>query len=104
MTTTKSAGAEKRRHPRFPLAITMNIPLGGETGETRRATICDLSMSGMSLTSDAVLEEGMLLHLKLNLPLEIRGEVRHAKSGPGGLHRYGIHFHNIKEGMTERKA
>lgn len=93
---TKTKGSEKRRHPRFPLGITLDIHAkGGAVGKCR-GTIVDLSMGGMAFRTNADLERGMCLYLKLNIPLEIRGEIRHIKgSSSGGMHRYGVRFHKI---------
>ncbi len=87
---------DKRRHPRFPVGLSMDIdPQGANAGKCR-GTIADLSAGGMSLKSDAELEPGMSLYLKLSPSLEIRGEVRHTKgSTTGGMHRYGVRFHFI---------
>lgn len=88
--------SEKRKHPRFPIGITMDIVAKGSTVGKCRGTIADLSVGGMSFKSNAVLEPGMCLYLKLNIPLEIRGEVTHTKgSTTGGMHRYGVRFHKI---------
>jgi len=87
---------EKRKHPRFPVGITMEIRAGGQSVRKCRGTIADLSVGGMAFKTDAVLEEGMILFLKVNIPLEIRGEVRHIKgSAAGGMRRYGVRFHKI---------
>lgn len=87
---------EKRKHPRFPIGITMDIFAKGSAVGKCRGTIADLSVGGMSFKSNAVLEEGMCLYLKLNIPLEIRGEVIQTKgSTTGGMHRYGVRFHKI---------
>lgn len=88
--------AEKRRHPRVPIGITMDIFAKGHTVGKCRGTIADLSVGGMAFKSNAVLEQGMCIYLKINIPLEIRGEVRHTKdSQGGGMHRYGVRFHKI---------
>src|SRR5687767_5886006 len=87
---------EKRRHTRYPVGLTMDVHSAGAA--PLRATISDLSESGMSLRSSAVLEAGMCLHLTLRAPrpLHIRGEVRHIKgSVAGGMHRYGVRFHKV---------
>ena len=87
---------DKRRHPRFPVGLTMDIFAQGANVGKCRGTIADLSVGGMTLRSNAELETGMCLYLKLNPSLEIRGEVRHAKgSTGGGMHRYGVRFHKI---------
>ena len=91
-----AASKEKRRHPRFPVGITLEIRAGGQSVGKCRGKIADLSVGGMAFKTNAVLEEGMCLYLKLNIPLEIRGEIRHIKGSPaGGLHRYGVRFHKI---------
>ena len=96
MKTPSKDKAEKRRYPRFPVGITMDIQSKGATVGKCRGTIADLSVGGMAFKSDALLEEGMCLYLKLNIPLEIRGEIRHIKgSASGGLNRYGVRFHKI---------
>jgi hypothetical protein len=90
--------AEKRKHPRFPLGIAMDIRAKGQTVGKCRGTIADLSASGMTLQTDALLDEGMTLHLKLGRPnpIEIRGEIRHSKgSAAGGMKRYGVRLHKI---------
>ena len=87
---------EKRRFPRFPVGLTMDIHAKGHTIGKCRGSIVDLSVGGMAFKTNAELEEGMSLYLKINIPLEIRGEVRHTKGTPGGgLHRYGVRFHKI---------
>ncbi|MFH2202847.1 MAG: PilZ domain-containing protein [Elusimicrobiota bacterium] len=87
---------EKRRHPRFPVGITMSVHTGGRSVGKCRGTITDLSVSGMSFKSDKPLEKGCVLFLKINIPLEIRGEVLDIKSGTaGGPYRYGVRFHKI---------
>ena len=92
----KATKSEKRKHPRFPIGISMDIYAKGHAVGKCRGTIADLSVGGMAFKSNAVLEEGMCLYLKINIPLEIRGEVRHTKgSASGGLHRYGVRFHKI---------
>lgn len=92
----QAAKGEKRRHPRFPIGITMDIHAKGHTVGKCRGTIADLSVGGMAFKTNAVLEEGMCLYLKINIPLEIRGEIRHTKGSlSGGLHRYGVRFHKI---------
>ncbi len=88
--------AEKRRHPRFPVGITLDIHMKGRTVGKVRGAITDLSVSGMAFKTNSELEEGAVLSLKTNIPLEIRGEVRHVCPGPGGgFHRYGVRFHRI---------
>lgn len=100
MTTARKS--EKRKHPRFPVGITMDIHAKGHTVGKCRGTILDLSVGGMAFKSNAELEEGMSLYLKVNLPLEIRGEVRHTKGTlSGGMHRYGVRFHKIGYSVPE---
>ena len=86
---------DKRKHPRFPVGITMDIPTKGQGTMKCRGTITDLSLTGMTFKTNAELEVGQSLYLKLNLPLEIRGEVRSIRGGEGALRSYGIHFHHI---------
>lgn len=88
--------AEQRRHARVPLGITLDISMLGAAATKCRATITDLSEGGMTFKTEAELEEGMTLHLKLPNKLDIRGEVRSARSGgTGGQRRYGVRFHKI---------
>ena len=93
---------ERRKHPRFPAGITMDIHAKGQMVAKCRGAIKDLSMGGMALRTTAILEEGTTLYLKLNLPLEIRGEIRHRKhASTGGMHRYGVRFHKIDYAPSE---
>ncbi len=86
---------DQRRHQRFPVGITLDINAGGAVGRFR-GTIAEVSASGMTFKTDAELEEGMTLHLKLPNKMDIRGEVRSAgNNGTSGLRRYGIRFHKI---------
>ena len=88
--------SEKRKHPRFPVGITMDIHTRAQGVRKCRGSITDLSLTGMTFKTDAELEEGQSLYLKLDLPLEIRGEVRSINPVVvGGLRRYGIQFHHI---------
>ncbi len=87
---------EKRRHERFPVGIEMEIRANGQSLGRCQGAITDLSVGGMAFKTNAALDEGMSMYLKINIPLEIRGEVRHRKgSVTGGLHRYGVRFHKI---------
>ena len=104
MTTLTAAKPvlEKRRHPRTLLGLTLDIHLKGHPIGRCRGAIADLSLGGMTFKSDAELEQGMCLHLKLDTALQIRGEIRHIKAAKGdGLHRYGVRFHKIGYGDNE---
>lgn len=91
-----SSSREKRSYPRFPVGISMDLRMKGRSVAKCRGTITDLSVSGMSFRTDQQLEEGSVLFLKVNIPMEIRGEVRHIRTGSGGgLYRYGVRFHKI---------
>ncbi len=87
--------AEQRRHPRTPLGVTLDISMQGPAAAKCRATITDLSAGGMTFKTDAELEKGMTLHLRMNPELQIRGEVRSVLSSVGGQRRYGVRFHKI---------
>jgi hypothetical protein len=94
-TLSPKTAAEQRQHPRVALGVTLDLRLSGE-GPTRcRGTISDLSRGGMSFSTDAVLEKGMTLHLKLPTALEIRGEIRSASGPAAGPKRYGVRFHKV---------
>lgn len=90
--------AEQRRHPRTPLGMTFDINMQGPAAAKCRATITDLSEGGMTFKTDAELEKGMTLHLRINPELQIRGEVRSVLGAIGGTRRYGVRFHKI--GLT----
>ena len=92
----KNKGVEKRKHPRFPVGIAMDLHAKGQAITKFRGTITDLSVSGMTFRSNAELEEGGVLYLKIDIPLEIRGEIRHIRTGSSGnMNRYGVRFHKI---------
>ncbi|MDD5629638.1 MAG: PilZ domain-containing protein [Elusimicrobia bacterium] len=98
----KEIGKEKRKHPRYPMGISLEIRAAGQPVNKCRGAIVDLSVGGMAFKTDALLEAGMSLYLKLNIPLEIRGEVRHMKgSVVGGMRRYGVRFHKIGYQMPD---
>ena len=86
---------DQRRHPRTAMGVTLDISLSGEAAGRCRGVIADLSQGGMTFKSDAVLEQGMTLHLKLPSEIEIRGEVRHVGALVSGQRRYGVRFHKI---------
>ena len=101
-TSGPALGREKRKHPRFPVGITLELRADGQSVGKCQGSIVDLSVGGMAFKTDAALEEGMCLYLKLNIPLEIRGEVRHIKgSALGGVRRYGVRFHKIGYAMPD---
>jgi hypothetical protein len=89
--------AEKRRHPRSSTGLTLDIHAKGQPVGRCRGSIADLSMGGISLKTDAELEEGMCLYLKLDGPLNVslRGEIRHIGGETGGQRRYGVRLHQI---------
>lgn len=94
--TDKTFGTQdQRRHPRTALGVTLDISLSGEGPGRCRGVIADLSQGGMTFKSDAVLEKGMTLHLKLPSEIEIRGEVRSVGAAIAGQRRYGVRFHKI---------
>ena len=86
---------EQRRHRRTAVGVTLDINLPGEISGRCRGVIADLSQGGMTFKSDAVLEQGMTLHLKLPSAIEIRGEVRSVGAPVAGTRRYGVRFHKI---------
>lgn len=94
---------EKRRHPRFPAGISMVLFIRGRNVGRCKGEILDLSVGGMAFKTRAELEEGSSLFLKINIPLEIRGEVRHIKAGGALAHRYGVHFHKIGFSSADMK-
>jgi len=86
---------DQRRHQRRAVGVTLDISVAGSSPAVCRGTIADLSAGGMTLNTDAALEEGMTLHLRLPSEIEIRGEVRHAADASGGQRRYGVRFHKV---------
>ena len=94
-TLTDKTPVEQRRHARFPLGVTLDINMQGAGATKCRATITDLSETGMTFKTEAELEEGMTLHLRFNPELQIRGEVRSVRGASGGQRRYGVRFHKI---------
>jgi c-di-GMP-binding flagellar brake protein YcgR len=95
MTDKNNAASEQRRHPRTAVGVTLDFQFAGENAARCRGTIADLSQGGMTFKSDALLEKGMTLHLKLPSEIEIRGEVRSVGAPIAGLRRYGVRFHKI---------
>ena len=92
---TQKTGSEQRRHPRTAVGATFDISLQGPSAAKCRATITDLSAGGMTFKTDADLEKGMTLHLRVNPEIQIRGEVRSVLGPVGGPRRYGVRFHKI---------
>lgn len=92
---TQKTGSEQRRHPRTAVGATFAISMQGPAAAKCRATISDLSEGGMTFKTNAELEKGMTLHLRLNTDLQIRGEVRSVLGSIGGQRRYGVRFHKI---------
>jgi len=97
-------GGEKRLHPRFRVGMVLDLHTKGHSvSKGLRGAIVDLSVGGMSFETPAELEEGASIYLKVNIPLEIRGEVRHIRR-TGVSHRYGVRFHKIDFGGKEEGA
>lgn len=86
---------EQRRYPRAAVGVTLDIRVAGEPAARCRGVIADLSRGGMTFETDAPLEKGMTLHLKLPPALEIRGEIRRVGDVVGGRRRYGVRLHKI---------
>ena len=93
--TKNCAAPDNRRDPRTAVGVTLDLRVAGTSPERLSATITDMSRWGMTLETDAALEEGMTLHLKVPRAMEIRGEVRHAGAAASGRRRYGVRFHKI---------
>ncbi len=91
----KKSPSEKRRHERFPVGLALDVVNKGQDVRRCLGVIADLSMGGMAFESGAVLEEGSSLYLRVNIPLELRGEVRRVKAVPGKGYRYGVRFHRL---------
>ncbi len=91
---TQNIGSEQRRHPRTAVGATFDISMQGPSAAKCRATITDLSAGGMTFKTDAELEKGMTLHLKVT-DIQIRGEVRSVHGATGGQRRYGVRIHKV---------
>ncbi|MDO8756838.1 MAG: PilZ domain-containing protein [Elusimicrobiota bacterium] len=91
---TQNIGSEQRRHPRTAVGATFDISMQGPSAAKCRATITDLSAGGMTFKTDAELEKGMTLHLRVT-DIQIRGEVRSVHGATGGQRRYGVRFHKV---------
>lgn len=104
MNTMTRRTSERRQYPRYPVGLTMDIHTRGQSSNKCRATIANMSIGGMLFKSNALLESGMSLYLKLQRGFEIRGEVRNVRlaSSAGGLNRYGIRFHKISHPSDQR--
>jgi hypothetical protein len=92
-----ATGSEKRQHPRFRVGVVLEMHTKGGVTKGVAGSIVDLSVGGMSFETPAELEEGSSIYLKVNLPLEIRGQVRHIRQ-VGSTHRYGVRFHKLDFG------
>ena len=92
---THKTAAEKRRHPRVWLGVTLDFRMQGPAAGKCRGTIADLSAGGMTFKTDTELEKGMTLHLCMNPGLQIRGEVLNVLGPAGGQRRYGVRFHKV---------
>lgn len=97
--TDKTISGEQRRHPRTPVGVALDIRMSGEGVPRCRGVIADLSQGGMTFQTDALLEKGMTLHLKLPSAIQIRGEVRSVGASIAGQRRYGVRFHKIGYGV-----
>lgn len=95
MTIKARSSRENRRHQRLPVGVAIDFLVSGETPNRCRGVISDVSPCGMTFKSDAMLEKGMTLHLRLPSELQIRGEVCHVGDLISGQRRYGIQFHKI---------
>ncbi len=91
---TQKSGSEQRRHPRTAVGATFDVSMAGPSAAKCRATITDLSAGGMTFKTDAELEKGMTLHLRV-ADIHVRGEVRSVHGAAGGQRRYGVRFHKV---------
>ena len=92
--TKEKRGADKRRHPRMPLDLSLDLRT--MKGGTTKGRIIDISASGMSLQTNEPIDEGSVLCLKVDSAMKIRGEVRHIKTDAvGHTYEYGVRFHKV---------
>lgn len=97
---TQKSGSEQRRHPRTAVGATFDVSMAGPSAAKCRATITDLSAGGMTFKTDAELEKGMTLHLRVS-DVQIRGEIRSVLGPAGGQRRYGVRFHKVGLGSSQ---
>ncbi|MBI3507581.1 MAG: PilZ domain-containing protein [Proteobacteria bacterium] len=103
--TQTLTGKNRRKHARMQMGVSLEVLAKGQSMDRCLGSIEDLSQGGMTFTSDAVLEEGTMLYLRLPTALEIRGEVRSILSVEGETkRRYGVRFHSVASGARRPRA
>ena len=70
MEALQPPGAEKRRHPRYPLSCP--ITFSGDHIRQGNGTVVNISKLGCAFESDIEVEEGAYLSLSLSFPHEAR--------------------------------
>jgi len=101
MKTVRTKVQEKRLHPRVPVGLSLDVHAQGLRVQRVRGKIVDLSVGGMAFETEAELDQGASLYLKVNIPLFIRGEVRYMGGRQGPPYRYGVRFHKIGFGAKD---
>jgi hypothetical protein len=82
---------ERRRSPRYPVGLPVQVRAGSESGPGQLKSISRL---GAMVESEKPHEVGTALHLLIELPddvVEVRGQVVRADAA-GGVHSLGIMF------------
>ena len=87
-------GKEKRMGNRVPTSITVDLNEPGTMKTRGKGEIIDLSIKGVSIETDSELEMGTPLLLKINVPVEVRGEIIRINKNEKGV-KYGVKFTDV---------
>lgn len=85
---------DKRKAPRMPTSILIDVNEAGTAVSKHRGHVADLSVTGMALDTPLTLEKGSSLFLKIDIPIEVRGEIVRVQKKAGAV-RYGIRFMDL---------
>jgi len=102
-------GKEQRRTPRFKLKTGVQWrPAGVVSGEWMRGTVVDLSVAGAAFLTEAALEEGDQISMKIEppsametvgrsslSPVLVRAVVRNRRPTESPLVRFGVEFERM---------
>ncbi|MBN1384831.1 MAG: PilZ domain-containing protein [Elusimicrobia bacterium] len=85
---------EKRRRPRVPTSILIDVNEVGSAVTKHRGHVADLSITGLALDTSFSLDIGASLFLKIDIPIEVKGKIVRAQKKAGTM-RYGVRFQEL---------
>ena len=89
-----------RKHPRIPTSIPVDISDIDSDKDKKKGFVSDISISGISMDSQADFDTDKEILLEINIPIEITTRVIRVLQIGSSLYRYGLKYTGL--GLLDR--